>query len=112
METKTLFEKINSSDYFLVFGTGNLLEDLKYKEEKDEDNIRGQVRIARQLKKEFIILIDKSLSEDEKRELEDYFIKDTVIGVIDKFNLRDFKDIDSAALAVRKLVDKRREIKI
>lgn len=102
---ETLFDKINESDYYLAFGTRSFFEGLKYKD-KDVNNIREQIRIARQLKKEFIILIDKSLGADEKRELEDYFINDNILGIVEF----DKNDIESTGFAIRKLIDKKREM--
>lgn len=101
---ETLFDKINKSDYYLALGTRSFLEGLKYKE-KYVNDIREQTRIARQLKKEFIILIDKSLSTDEKRELEDYFVGDNILGIIEF----DKNDLESIGFAIRKLIDKKRD---
>jgi hypothetical protein len=71
-----LTKKIIGSDLFIVLGTRYYIISLK---EADE-SISTQIDIARKLKKPFFMIIDRNLSKEDRKYLDEYFSKDNIIS--------------------------------
>lgn len=77
---RSLTEKIASSNIFFVLGTKNYIEEIK----NGEKEILESAEIAKRLKIDTIILIDKSLNDEDikllKKHTQDLKIVRTVVG--------------------------------
>lgn len=76
--SKNIKEKIAGCKIFIVLGTKNYLKSLKRKNK----NILNQIKIARELKKPFIIINDRRLLKNEEDDIRNYFSKDNVVKEI------------------------------
>lgn len=66
---KGLSRKISASGLFLVLATRNYIECL----ENQDGDILTQIKIASDLGKDFLLAIDKKLSDEEKKYIDTYF---------------------------------------
>jgi hypothetical protein len=71
-----LTKKIIGSDLFIVLGTRDYVTSLK---EADE-SIAIQIDIARKFKKPLFMIIDRNLSKEDRKYLDEYFSKDNIIS--------------------------------
>ena len=92
-------KKIDISCLFIVMVTRNYLDALR----NLDGDILTQIDIARKFQKPFFIIIDKRLSNEEAKEIEEYFSKDNIIKrmTIDIFDTTSKRNI---ALEIKRLV--------
>ena len=77
-QSKGLKKKISNCKIFMVLGTKNYLQSLR----NNDKDIMSQVKIARKLKKPFIIINDRRLSKNDVDEIRKYFSNDNVVKEI------------------------------
>ncbi len=77
-QSKGLKKKISNCKIFMVLGTKNYLQSLR----NNDKDIMKQVKIARKLKKPFVIINDRRLSKDDTDEIRKYFSNDNVVREI------------------------------
>ena len=65
---KRTFDKIASSDFFLVIGTANYLKEIS-----SLGRLAEQRKMAKALKKPVMLLVDCRLSEEQKGQLRDLY---------------------------------------
>lgn len=71
-------EGLKVSSHFLVLGTRNYLESLR----NNEGPIIAQISMARQLDKPVILLLERSLSDGEVKELKGYLLGMRISGEV------------------------------
>lgn len=108
---KKLSKKIDESNLFMILVTRNYLDALR----SQDGNILTQIKIARQLKKPFFIIIDGILSNEEIKEIEEYFSKDNIIKTM-TLDTIDSISARNVALEIKKVIkelsEKDEEIRI
>lgn len=73
---KRLVRNISGSYLFIVFGTRNYVTSLK----EIDESITFQIDTARKFKKPFFMIIDRNLSKEDRKYLDEYFSKDNIIS--------------------------------
>lgn len=71
-------KRISECKFFIVLSTKNYLRDLR----NDDSDISVQINIARELNKQFFIIKDRRLSQDDIEEIRKYFSNDNIIKEI------------------------------
>lgn len=95
----TTFDKIASSDIFLVIGTANYL-----KEVFSPGPLTEQIKIAKSLKKPVLLMVDISLNEEQKCQLRELFSEFDRVREIE-FDKDDMVTLDKKlAAALKELV--------
>lgn len=72
---KKLTKKISPADIFVVMATKNYLDALR----NMDGDILTQIDIARKFQKPFLIVVDKRLSKNEIKEIDEYLSNDNII---------------------------------
>lgn len=94
-----LIGAIVKSDVFLVVATRNYLEAIK-----NDPNIYDQIQIARQHKKPVLFLMDRQMTEEERREIKKHFDGMDIIGEI-SFDSNIPDSINGATSEVKEVVE-------
>lgn len=74
-----LVKNISGSDLFIILGTRHYVRSLK----KTDESIVFQIDTARKFKKPFFIIIDRNLSKEDRKYLDEYFSKDNIINTME-----------------------------
>ena len=70
---KTIRDKVDASEVFVVIGTENFIRSLREPEDSEHHLITKQIIIAKDLCKPIILLIDQFMEQKDKDYLRDYF---------------------------------------
>lgn len=70
-----LTKKISQTDLFIVMATKNYLDALR----NMDGDILAQIDTARKFQKPFFIVFDNRLSDDEIKEIDEYFSNDNIV---------------------------------
>lgn len=70
---KTIRDKVDASEVFVVIGTDNYVRSLREPEDSEHHLITNQIIIARDLCKPVILLIDQFMEQKDRDYLRDYF---------------------------------------
>lgn len=106
-----LTKKISPIDIFVIMATKSYLDALR----NMDGDILTQIDIARKFQKPFLIVVDKRLSKDEIKEIEEYFSNDNIIKrtTIDMYSHISKRDVASEIKRIaRELSGKDEDVQI
>lgn len=104
VDKEKLTKGITGSRIFIILGTRQYVTSLK---EANED-IVIQIDIGRKFKKPFFMIIDRNMSKEDRKYLDEYFSKDNIIGRIEV----DIGNRASAAYVAKEIKALVRELNI